>query len=640
MTQDFRNFGFVRVAAVAPVLVLGDPAANARAIITAITMEAEAGSEVVLFPELALTGYSCEDLFLGSTLLDAARTSLADVAKACQNITAIVGLPWQLSDGRVLNCAAVIQSGTVVGMVPKTRHPNSGEFYELRWFTSGTEVEEHVSDSALGHFLISPRQLFDCSDYRFGVEICEDLWSPAPPSTAACLAGAEIIFNPSASNELIGKAMYRRDLVRMTSARLLCAYVYAGSGPMESTKDIVFGGHLLLAENGVLVAQSERFNLQGSRLQQDIDIHRLRHERRSNITFAHSDRPTDYARIRITRHTKPIERLLRSINPYPFVPNDPIEFEQRAEEILAIQSTALARRMIASQAKTLVIGLSGGLDSTLAFLVCLQALARLGLDNKVLHAITLPGPGTTRHTYNSVGQLSVATGVVIREIPIHDAVTHQLESLDHVAFDTVFENVQARQRTAILFNYANQQNGIVVGTGDLSELALGWCTFNADHMANYNVNVSVPKTMITYLVRWYAAHRADAPLAAVLERIIATPISPELLPAKNDEINQRTEEIIGPYELHDFFLYQYLRSGAGPARILALAEVAFTGVYSRVTIRQWLRLFFQRFYTQQFKRTTLPPGPKVGTVSLSPRGDWRMPDEASVESLLQIIDSL
>lgn len=640
MTQDFRSFGFVRVAAVAPVLVLGDPAANARAIISAIAQETTAGSEVVLFPELALTGYSCEDLFLGSTLLDAARLALAEVVQACQNITAIVGLPWQLDDGRLLNCAAVIQSGTVVGMVPKIRHPNFGEFYELRWFTSGAEVEEHVSDSTLGHFLISPRQIFDCNDFRFGIEICEDLWSPEPPSSAACLAGAEVIFNPSASNELIGKATYRRDLVRMTSARLLCAYVYASSGPMESTKDIVFGGHLLAAENGVVVAESDRFNLQGSCLRQDIDIHRLRHERRSNTTFAHSDRPTDYSRIRIARHGQTLEKLLRSVNPHPFVPDDPLEFEQRAEEILAIQSTALARRMIASRARTLVIGLSGGLDSTLAFLVCLQTLAKLGLDNKDLHAITSPGPGTTRHTYNSVGQLGAATGVVIREIQIHDAVAHNLESLDHIAHDTVFENIQARQRTQILFNYANQQNGIVVGTGDLSELALGWCTFNADHMANYNVNVSVPKTMITYLVRWYAKHRADKPLEAVLERIIATPISPELLPARDGEISQRTEEIIGPYELHDFFLYHYLRTGASPARILALAEGAFAGIYPRTVIKKWLRLFFQRFYTQQFKRTTLPPGPKVGTVSLSPRGDWRMPDEASVDSLLQIIDSL
>ncbi len=640
MKQDFRSFGFVRVAAVAPVLVLGDPAANARAIIASITQETEAGCEVVLFPELALTGYSCEDLFLGSSLLDAARSALVEVVDACQNITAIVGLPWQLGDGRVLNCAAVIQSGTVVGMVPKTRHPNFSEFYELRWFTSGADVEEQVSDSALGHFLISPRQLFDCNDYRFGIEICEDLWSPEPPSTGLCLAGAEIVFNPSASNELIGKASYRRDLVRMTSARLLCAYVYAGSGPMESTKDIVFGGHLLLAENGVLIAQSDRFNLQGSRLQQDIDIHRLRHERRSNTTFAHSDRPIDYMRVRVVRHGKAVHRLFRSVNPHPFVPDDPHEFEERADEILAIQSTALARRMIASRAKTLVIGLSGGLDSTLAFLVCLQTLAKLGLDNKALHAITSPGPGTTRHTYNSVSQLGATTGVVIREIQIHDAVTHNMESLDHVAQDTVFENIQARQRTQILFNYANQQAGIVVGTGDLSELALGWCTFNADHMANYNVNVSVPKTMIAYLVRWYARHRADKPLAAVLDRIIATPISPELLPARDGEISQRTEEIIGPYELHDFFLYHYLRSGAGPARILALAEVGFTGVHSRNIIKKWLRLFFQRFYTQQFKRTTLPPGPKVGTVSLSPRGDWRMPDEASVDSLLQIIDSL
>ena len=640
MAHDFRESGFFRVAAVAPVLCLADPAANARAIIAAIEQERKAGAEVVLFPELALTGYSCEDLFLGSTLLDATRQALLAVSRACDGIIAIVGLPWQLADGRVLNCAAVLQSGRVVGMVPKTMPPNYGEFYELRWFTPGADIQEQVQDDVLGNFLISTAQLFDCGDYRFGIEICEDLWSPIPPSTATCLAGAEVIFNPSASNELIGKAQYRRDLVRMTSARLLCAYVYASSGPLESTKDVVFGGHLMVAENGVLIDESDRFNLQGARLLQDIDIHRLRHERRLNTTFAHSRRPNSFSRVRMERHGMPLHALNRSFSAQPFVPTDPLAFEQRAEEILAIQSTGLARRMLASRSRTLVIGLSGGLDSTLAFLVCIQTLAKLGLDLNALHALTMPGPGTTRHTYNSVSLLGEATGVAVHEFQIHDAVTEHLAALDHTAHDVVFENAQARQRTQILFNYANQQQGIVVGTGDLSELALGWCTFNADHMASYNVNASVPKTMIAYLVQWYARHRADAALAAILERILATPISPELLPAKDGEISQRTEDIIGPYALHDFFLYHYLRTGAGPARILALAEVAFAGVHSRQIIIRWLRVFFQRFHSQQFKRSTLPPGPKVGTVSLSPRGDWRMPDESSVEGILQLIDQL
>ncbi len=640
MTTDFRQHGFIRVAAVVPVLALGDPEANARELVAGIEAARAQGAEVVVFPELALTGYSCEDLFHWEPLLTAARAALMSVAEVCKGITTIVGTPWKLDDGRLLNAAAVLGGGQIRGIVPKSFHPNYGEFYEQRWFVSGADVDETCTDDVLGTFRISRRQTFDQGTFRFGIEICEDLWSPSPPSTDAALAGAEVIFNPSASNELIGKAEYRRDLVRMTSARTFSAYVYAGSGPMESTKDVVFGGHLLVAENGSTLLDSPRFNFVTHNAVIDIDVQRLRHERLQNMTFAQATRPTGFTRVKLSKSGHPIDRLNRAIPAYPFVPNDPDQFARRAEEIIAIQSTGLARRVLASRAKTLVIGLSGGLDSTLAFLVCLESLKRLNMPAEALHALTLPGPGTSDHTFESVLQLASCSGIAVKEIPIHAAVEDHLAALSHTAHDVVFENAQARERTQIFFNYANQQNGIVVGTGDLSELALGWCTFNADHMANYNVNASVPKTMMTYLVRWYAQHRADKPTADVLERILATPISPELLPTKNGEIAQKTEDLIGPYALHDFFLYQLLRTGAGPARMLALATAAFAGTFDRATIRKWLRVFIQRFFAQQFKRTTLPPGPKVGTVSLSPRGDWRMPDEAVVTHWLAEIDLL
>jgi len=640
MTTDFRHHGFIRVATATPQLSLADPSANANTMMETLEATRAAGASLLLFPELAITGYSCEDLFHTDMLLAACRDALLVLARASTGITVVVGTPWVLADGRLINAAAVLAGGRIAGLVPKSCHPNYGEFYEQRWFVSGSGIDETVTDTMLGTFHISRRQLFSQDGCTFGIEICEDLWSPDPPSTSAALAGAEIILNPSASNELVGKAEYRSDLVRMTSARTISAYVYAGSGPLESTKDTVFGGHRLIAENGVTLLNSPRFGFESAHAVVDIDLLRLRYERRRNTTFAQTVRPQNFERVLLPDASRPITSLSRHIPAWPFVPEDAEQFARRAAEIIAIQSTGLARRMLASRAKTLVIGLSGGLDSTLAYLVCLETLKRLKQPVSALHALTLPGPGTSQHTFDSVLELARCTGVAVREIPIHDAVRDHLQALGHSAEDVVFENAQARERTQILFNYANQQGGIVVGTGDLSELALGWCTFNADHMANYNVNASVPKTMIAYLVRWYAQHRADAALAAVLERILATPISPELLPTKDGEIAQRTEDLIGPYALHDFFLYQLLRTGAGPARMLALATQAFAGTYEREFIRKWLRVFVQRFFTQQFKRTTLPPGPKVGTVSLSPRGDWRMPDEAIVERWLEQIDSL
>jgi len=436
-------------------------------------------------------------------------------------------------------------------------------------------------------------------------------------------------------------SMNEIELVRGASARGICGYLYAGAGPTESTKDVVFGGHLLAAENGTLIAESGRFSLSAGTLIVDFDLERLRHDRMHNTTFRTTPRPAAYLTTIVTDFTPALPSLLQAVDPHPFVPEDEALFDARAREILEIQSTGLARRLLAAGGGPLVIGLSGGLDSTLAFLVCLDTLDKLGEPRSMLRPLTLPGPGTSAHTLASAKELAAAAGIDIREISISAAVTQHLEDLDHDSeTDVVFENAQARERTQILFNHANQVGGIVVGTGDLSELALGWCTYNADHMSSYNVNASVPKTMMAYLVRWYGRHRADARLRKVLERVLETPISPELLAPGKDGISQHTESIIGPYELHDFFLYHFMRTGAGAAKIDALARLAFAGRYDAVEIRRWLKVFFRRFFSQQFKRTVLPPGPKVGSVSLSPRGDWRMPDEAGAAAYLATIDAL
>jgi NAD+ synthase (glutamine-hydrolysing) len=641
--RDYGTWGFVRTAAVAPPLVLADPAANARNIADAIT--ALAGEQVALavFPELALTGYTCEDLFFGAELHRQCRRALVDLAAATATlkIVAVVGTPWRTGDGRLLNAAAVLADGRIRGVVPKTHQPNYGEFYERRWFMSGAGVDEPVDDPELGCFRVRRDQLFGIGNVRFAVELCEDLWAPEPPGIRHCLAGADLLVNLSASNELVAKADYRRDLVRMTSARGICGYLYASSGALESTKDLVFGGHLLAAENGQLLGDGARFGFDSATLIAEFDVERLRHDRMQNTTFGHADRPPPYPVTACLDAAAPLPNLTRPIDPQPFVPRDERLFDARAAEILDIQATGLARRMLGANSRALVIGVSGGLDSTLAFLVCLDALARLDAPPSALHALTMPGPGTTGHTRGSAHQLCDAAGVAIVEISIEAAVRQHLADLGHATRnDIVFENAQARERTQILFNYANKVGGLVVGTGDLSELALGWCTYNADHMASYNVNASVPKTMMAYLVRWYAQHRANPTLAAVLERVLATPISPELLEPEPGRTVQATEAIVGPYELHDFFLFHFLRNGAGPEKIFALARLAFAGRYDGATVQRWLRVFFQRFFTQQFKRTTLPPGPKVGSVSLSPRGDWRMPDEASVAALLAAIDEL
>ena len=627
--MSFGDLGFYRVAAVTPPLSLGDPAANGRAILNGARRAASAGACLALFPELALTGYTCEDLFRSASLLERTRDALRGLVRAGAGLplALVVGAPLPAPDGRLFNAAFVIHKGRVLGAIPKTHLPNYGEFYERRWFASGSGV-----DLAVDGLRVSTKQIFEIGELRFAVEICEDLWAPEPPSGGHALAGANVILNLSASNELVAKADYRRELVRQQSARLNAAYVYVSCGPGESSKDLVYGGHRMIAEDGNLLAEGER--LEPGMTTADVDVQRLLHERMRNMSFQESARPSGYAVERLGDVPK-LPKLERSYAKTPFVPDAPAVVHERAREILAIQAAGLARRLEASNAKRAVIGVSGGLDSTLALIVCVEAAKLRKVD---ILGVSMPGPGTSKRTRDSAAALAKAFGVGFQEIPIHRAVEGHLRDLGHDAVDVVFENAQARERTQILFDLANKHRGIVVGTGDLSELALGWCTYNADHMANYAVNVSVPKTLVKHLVRWYAEHVGAR---EVLTRILGTVISPELLPLKkNGDIQQSTEDLIGPYVLHDFFLYHHLRYGCSPRKVFALARETFKGEYTAAVLKKWLRVFIERFYRQQFKRTTLPPGPKVGSVSLSPRGDLRMPDEIDPAPLLAEVDQL
>lgn len=640
MSTNYADLGFLRVAAVSPELALANPLANAAIHRTAIAALREEQVAVALFPELSLTGYSTEDLFFATTLHEQVLDALRELAPATHGMVVIVGAPWRARDGRLLNVAVVLANGAIIGMVPKQAHPNYGEFYERRWFTAANDLDEAV-DSDLGHFHINARQLFELGGQHFAVEICEDLWAPDNPGATHALAGASMMFNLSASNELVAKAQYREDLVRMTSAQRICGYLYASSGPLESTKDVVFGGHCLAAENGVALGSSRRYDFGGTRLLTEFDLNKLGHDRLHNNTFMNAPRGADYRRVATGVERPALQTLRRSYPRHPFVPVNDQQRHANAEEILQIQSTGLARRLQAARTEHCVIGLSGGLDSTLALLVCVEAMRKLDLPSEQIMALTLPGPGTSPATKRNAKALASAAGASMKEISISKAVRQHLADLQHDGEENVvFENAQARERTQILFNYANQVHGVVVGTGDLSELALGWCTYNADQMASYNVNGSVPKTLVASLVRYYARERADSKLAKILQKVVDTPISPELLTHKPGEMVQQTESIIGPYELHDFFLFHWLRGGATPEKIFALACTAFDEHYDPQTIRQWLRLFFSRFFSQQFKRTTLPPGPKVGSVSLSPRGDWRMPDEVDSSEILRRIDAL
>ena len=622
--------GFVKIAAATPDLRVADCAYNASEIVKLARQAAAKGAHLVVFPELCLTGYTCGDLFLQRTLLDGALAALDTVCRetAALNAAVVVGLPL-VHQGKLFNVAAVLCGGKIEGIVPKQFIPNYSEFYEARHFVSGAGVPFQTI-SLLGQdtlFAGGEPLVFQCADmpeFTLGVEICEDLWVANPPSTRLAQAGATVIVNLSASDEIIGKASYRRDLVRQQSARLLCAYLYADAGFGESTQDLVFAGHDLIAENGALLAESKLFDR--GVIYADIDVQRLTHERRRMNTFVTEQNPAVAA---LPVHPGANDLTDRTFPRTPFVPASKALRDERCEEILSLQATGLATRLRHTHAKTAVVGLSGGLDSTLALIVLVHAFDMLGLDRKGILAVTMPCFGTTARTKGNAEKLADAYGVTLQTVDIKAAVDQHFSDIGQSKDDlsVTFENGQARMRTLVLMNLANKTGGMVVGTGDLSELALGWATYNGDHMSMYGVNASIPKTLVRYLVA-YEADRTMGELSDVLYDVLDTPVSPELLPPKDGEISQKTEDLVGPYELHDFFLYYMLRFGYPPRKIYRIARKTFAGVYDDATIKKWLVTFVRRFFTQQFKRSCLPDGPKVGTVTLSPRGDWRMPSDA------------
>ena len=635
------NYGFVKVASAVPSVKVADCRYNILQIESLIAQAEGKGIEVICFPELSITAYTCGDLFSQQLLLDEAEMaliSLLDFTRSL-NIISIVGFPLPYR-GTLLNCAAVIQKGKILGLVPKTYLPNYKEFYEQRWFSSGTTFPDSSVKICGQQVPLGNNLIFQSSNFSFGVEICEDVWAPIPPSSIAALRGAEIIFNLSADNEGIGKHQYLKSLLAQQSARCLSGYVFSGCGFGESSQDLVFAGKAFIYENGSLLCEGERFSLKEQLITSEIDVERLRMERQVNTTFAANMNQCDLSQVRYidTELIVPKEfKLSRTFDPSPFVPKGEA-LNERCKEIFAIQTQGLAKRLVHTHAQNVIVGISGGLDSTLALLVCVKTFDLLGLSRKNIIGITMPGFGTTGRTYNNAINLMKELGITIREISIKEACLQHFKDLDidPNVHDVTYENSQARERTQILMDAANQSNGLVIGTGDLSELALGWATYNGDHMSMYGVNASIPKTLVRHLVHWVAMQEMDDTCRETLLDIIDTPISPELIPAdENGEIQQKTEDLVGPYELHDFFLYYTLRFGFRPAKIYMIAQKAFKDSYTDEVIKKWLTIFFRRFFAQQFKRSCLPDGPKVGSCSLSPRGDWRMPSDASSASWLE-----
>lgn len=640
------KYGFIKVAAAIPSVKVADTQYNLAEIEKQVIIAEGEGVEIIVFPELSLTGYSCQDLFHQQILLDNIETSVIQLLDFTRqlDITVIVGAPI-CADSVLLNCALVIQHGKLIGIVPKTYLPNYGEFYEKRWFASSQDLQfqsiYYVGEKIT---ISSDIQLFTTSQgVKFGIEICEDLWAPIPPSNQLTLAGAELIFNLSASDDLIGKHNYLKSLVTQQSARTISGYIYSGCGFGESTQDVVYGGNGFIYENGQLLAEAKRFEIESQLIISEVDIEKLRTERRSNTTFVNAQRPSVMQRLRANNQLPlqnitacipaSIQRdfvLTRQVDKYPFIPKGD-KLREHCEEILNIQVCGLAKRLSHINCKTVVIGVSGGLDSTLALLVATQTFDKLGYDRRGIIGITMPGFGTTDRTYNNAITLMQDLGITIREISIAASVKQHFTDIEHNidVHNITYENSQARERTQILMDISNQVGGIVIGTGDLSELALGWCTYNGDHMSMYAVNVGIPKTLIKHLVSYVAENGVEDSIKLTLEDIVNTPISPELTPAdENGKIVQKTEDLVGPYELHDFFLYYVLRFGFRPKKIFWLAQQAFKEEYADGVILHWLRIFYKRFFSQQFKRSCLPDGPKVGSVSLSPRGDWRMPSDA------------
>ncbi|MCR4842286.1 MAG: NAD(+) synthase [Eubacterium sp.] len=669
--------GFIKVAAVTPNIIVADVGHNEDAIYDSLMEAVGAGAKVVVFPELCITGYTCGDLFLQDSLIDGAKGALLSLAQRTEGLDVIffVGLPVAVR-GKLFNCAAAVSGGKILGLVPKVEIPNYSEFYEARYFCSGeiTREREFGIDDLGCNMAMS--QLFTCSfmpELVIGVEICEDLWSPAPPSIRAAMSGATLIVNLSASDEVTGKASYRRDLVTGQSGRLVCGYVYADAGDGESTQDVVYGAHNIIAENGVCLAESRRF--ENGMVVSEIDLKKILAERRRISTFGTLESAVAGGQFTLQETETGITRF---VDPAPFVPSNEAERTQRCEEIMTIQAAGLKKRLVHTHAKSAVVGISGGLDSTLALLITVRAFDMCGLPRSGITAVTMPGFGTTDRTYDNACLLVKSLGATLMEVSIAPAVRQHFSDIGHdeSVHDVTYENSQARERTQILMDLANKTGGLVIGTGDLSELALGWATYNGDHMSMYGVNSSVPKTLVRHLVKYFADNVDKFPenggakgdgaagvmstngapgnagvmstgdaataenLRTVLLDILDTPVSPELLPPTDGQISQKTEDLVGPYELHDFFLYHMMRFGSRPSKIYRLALIAFGKTYDEETVLKWLKTFYRRFFAQQFKRSCLPDGPKVGSVALSPRGDWRMPSDASANIWLKEIEEL
>ena len=634
------DYGFIRVGAATVPLRVADCAYNAQQIISAVKKAAAAGVKLLCFAELGITGYTCGDLFLQTSLQKSAQQALLMIAEQTRDcdIAFAVGLPFP-KEQKLYNCAAVVCHGEILGLVPKQNLPNYGEFYELRQFTPAQPGKDSVLIG--GEIVPFGTQLMFCceqTDVLFGVEICEDLWVPQSPSVSLCTHGAGIILNLSAGDELIGKADYRRLLIKSQSAKLACGYVYANAGKGESTTDMVFSGHSLIAENGALLAQSKLFSEEI--ICADLDYERLTQERLRQNTF-HTKAPEDYFVIPVEISANDENDLRRVFPRQPFVPAADAARTERCAAILEMQAAGLQKRIAHTHAKSIVVGVSGGLDSTLALLVCARAMENLGRSKREIIAVTMPCFGTTKRTRTNAEKLCDALGVTLKTVEITASVRQHFADIgqEETNLDVTFENGQARERTQVLMDIANMTGGMVIGTGDLSELALGWATYNGDHMSMYGVNASIPKTLVRHLVA-YVAQNAQDELKATLNDVLATPVSPELLPAQNGEISQKTEDLVGPYELHDFFLYYLLRFGFSPKKIYFLAQRAFEGKYDDKTVLKWLKTFIRRFFAQQFKRSCLPDGPKVGTVTLSPRGDWRMPSDACAEVWIDELNEL
>ncbi len=638
MSIDLQSYGMLRLAAISPELRVADVAFNCEAIKAAALDARGQGAAFCLYPELCLSGYTCGDLFFQPLLQQQVGAALLDLAgfSAQQQVALVVGAPLE-QGGRLFNCAVLIADGRICGAVPKTFLPNRGEFYEQRWFSAATERNSDHLLLAGQPLPFGEDLLFQAEDFpelRIGIELCEDAWAVEPPSGSQALAGATLLLNLSASPEILGKREYRRQLVASQSARCLAAYAYASAGPGESSTDLVFSGHSLIAENGQILAETERFRFDSQVALADIDLMRLQGERQRNSSYGDAVPQRSYRVIGFAAAATRVKRLHRTLSRTPFVPSGEAERSARCEEIFALQTSGLAKRLRHTGSRSLVVGLSGGLDSTLALLVAIRAFDSLGLARSGIHALTMPGFGTTKRTRGNAEKLADLLGCSLRVIPIDAAVRRHFADIGHdeTVHDITYENSQARERTQILMDVANQVGGLVLGTGDLSELALGWCTYNGDHMSMYAVNCGVPKTLVRYLVDWCATHQFEGEISGVLTDVCATPVSPELLPPDaKGEIAQQTEKVVGPYELHDFFLYQMVRLHHPPRKILLLAAEAFGDDYPEQELRDWLLLFYRRFFSQQFKRSCLPDGPKVGTIALSPRGDWRMPSDASVE---------